>query len=105
MLAGMAAADRDAVVRQHLVVERIDQAELRGERGRGLAPAARQVAGDLPGQPGPALRRAADHHRVGARGRERGDGIVAAADVAVDHHRNVDARLDGTHRRQSARPL
>ncbi len=67
--------------------------------GASLAPAGREVAGDLPGPPGTALRRAADHHRVGAGGRERGGGILVAADVAVDDDRDRDAVLDGANRR------
>ena len=67
---------RSAVMRQHLLVVRGDQRELLGERRRRLAPAGREIARDLAGQPRPALRGAADHHRVGAGRCERRVGIV-----------------------------
>ncbi len=37
MLAGMAAADRAAVMEQHLAIEPVDERELRGDRRVGLA--------------------------------------------------------------------
>ena len=47
MLAGMLEADAQAVMREHLVVERGDQRKLRGERRRGFAPAGFEIARDL----------------------------------------------------------
>src|SRR5262249_48073043 len=76
MLAGMAAADRMAMVRQHFVVELLDQRELDGERRRALARPTGQPAGNLSGQPWTALRGTPDHDRVGAGGRQRRDGVL-----------------------------
>ena len=76
MLARMAAADGDAVMREHLVVELDDDGELRRERRRALAPAGCEIAGDLARQPRAALRGAADHHRIGARSRQRRHGVL-----------------------------
>src|SRR5215472_14499606 len=53
MLARMPAADRDAVVGKHVIVERGDQRKLDRERRLFGAPAAREIRCDLPGQPGP----------------------------------------------------
>ena len=57
---------RYAMMIEHLVVQRIDERELLGERRCGFALAGREIARHLPGKPRPPLRGAADHHRVGA---------------------------------------
>src|SRR6516225_7811432 len=88
MLARMAAADGAAVVREHLVVEAIDDRELDGERRCAFGLAHGKVAADLPCQPRTALGGTPDHHRVGTGGRKRGHGISARADVAVHRDRN-----------------
>ena len=97
MLAGMAQAYAQAVVRKQFVVELVDQGELNRERGRCFAATAVKTARDLAGQPGTALRGASDHHSVGARSGKRSPGIVHRADVAVDHERNRDRVLDRPH--------
>ena len=66
MLARMAQADAQAVVLQHAFVERENIAELALQRRRVLDRPVRKAPADLSGQPGLALRAAADHHRVGA---------------------------------------
>src|SRR6185295_6817736 len=75
MLAGMAAANRDAVMRQHLVIERRDECLLNGKRRLLAVVAAGEIAGDLSGQPRPPLRGASDHDRVGTGGSKRGNRI------------------------------
>src|SRR5262249_12613810 len=65
MLAGMPADNRDAVMRQHLVVKRRDQRLLNGKRRFLAVVAAGEIAGDLSRQPRPPLRGASDHDRVG----------------------------------------
>ena len=97
MLASMAQAYAQAVVRKQFVVELVDQGELNRERGRCFAATAVKTARDLAGQPGTALRGASDHHSVGARSGKRSPGIVHRADVAVDHERNRDRVLDRPH--------
>ena len=106
MLARMAQPDIDAVMREHFVVERADRARVDRSAAAALrAFAGRQVTGELAGKPGPALRAAPDHHRVGAGRRKRSVGIVEASDVAVDDDRYRDAVLDGAHRRPVGAPV
>ena len=62
----------------------------------------REAAADLPGQPGLALRAAADHHRVGAGLRQRLARILERQDVAVDDERDRDRIPDRANRAQSA---
>ena len=97
MLAGVTQADARPIVGEHLLVERSDERALRFERRWRLAATADKRAADLSGQPRTALRGAADHHRVGARGGERGTRLLDAPDVAIDHDRDFDGLLDGTH--------
>ena len=99
MLAGVPAADRQAVMREHFVIERIDQGELLGERRRALARAGREITRHLSGKPRPALRGAADHDGVGAGSRQRAFGVVERTNVAIDDDRNRHRLLDGAHRR------
>ena len=63
--AGMTAADCHAVMSEHLVVKRIDQGVLLGQRRGALSLTCREIARHLSGEPRPPLRRAADHHCVG----------------------------------------
>src|SRR5258705_4352863 len=94
MLARMAAALLATVMREHLVVELIDDGQLRCDRWRFLAPAGRDIAGELAGPPRTPLRRAPDHDRIGAGSSKRLRRILAARDVAVHHHRNGYTGLD-----------
>src|SRR5262245_50277916 len=71
MLARMSAALLKTVMREHLVIESIDDGMLRCDRRRSLAPTGREIPCELAGPPRAPLRRASDHDRVGAGGRER----------------------------------
>ena len=84
----MAKADAQTVMMANLVIERADISQLLAKRRRGLGDAALKPPADLAGQPGLALRTAADHDRIGARCLERGDRLVERRDVAVDDERN-----------------
>src|ERR1700757_2407602 len=64
MFSGMTQADAQAVMRADLVIEAADERELLRQRRRLLCDAAQKLTADLAGQPGSALRAAADHHGV-----------------------------------------
>ena len=94
MFAGVADADPQAVMSKHLVVKRVDKAMLFGQRWRWLAFPGREKPRQLSGKPGPALRRATDHHRIGAGRRQRAHGVLEGADIAIDDDGNADAFFD-----------
>src|SRR6202035_3567456 len=71
MLAGVAQSDAQAIVMANLVIECSDIGELQRKRWRRFGDPAIETAPDLPGQPGLALRAAADHDRIGAGNFER----------------------------------
>ena len=66
--------------------------------GGGRCVAAIEVMPDLAEDPRPALRGAADHHRVGARCARARARLLGRGDVAVGDHRNRHRRLDGADR-------
>src|SRR5665213_1905015 len=99
VLARVASANRQPMMGEHLVVERVDQRELLRKRRRALSPAGREVARHVSGKPGTTLRGAADHQRVGARGGERSFGVVIGSNVAIDDNRDRYCLLDRAHRR------
>ena len=75
------------------------------ERRRRAPPAGRQKMRDVADQPGPAQRRAADHHRIGAGVREHLGGVLGARAIAIGDHRNAHGLLDrGDRRPIGARP-
>ena len=76
MLARVATADREAVVVQHLIIERIDQIELLTKRRGAFTSAGCEIARHLPRQPRTPLNSAADHDCVGTRSGERPHGIL-----------------------------
>src|SRR5262249_60192816 len=98
MLARVAAAALAAVMDEHLLVERREDVVLLGERGRRFAPTARERPADRAGEPGASLRRATDHHGVGAGGGKRGGRVLGVLDVAVHNDRERAALLDRAHR-------
>ena len=65
MLAGMTAADADAMVLDHFGVKRVDQFKLHGQRRRLGVRAVAKIMRHLPRQPGTALRGASDHDGIG----------------------------------------
>src|SRR5690606_3441996 len=94
VLARDAHALRFAVERIEIVeVGQQDVAHLTRRR-RGERVAGREVVRDLAEDPWPALRRAADHHRVGAGAREHLARLAWRIDVAVGEHRNAYRGLD-----------
>ena len=99
MLSGVAQPDIDAMMGEHFVVKRADERKLFAERRWRFAFSGREITRKLAGKPRPALRAAADHHRVGSGCRQRRVGIVEVVDVAVDHDRDRHALFDGAHRR------
>src|SRR5437879_3827732 len=105
MLAGMHHADPLAMMLKHFIVKRPDELKLRRKLWRTLRRPAGEVARDLRRKPRPALSAATDHDGVRAGARERGLGVVAGHDVAVDHDRDRHRLLDGAHRRPVGAPL
>src|SRR5450631_4630877 len=98
MLAGMAKADAQSVVRANFIIERTDMVELLRQRWCGFDDAGCKAASDLAGQPRLALRATADHDGVGARHLQRGYGLLERCDVAVDDKRDPNRIPDGAHR-------
>ena len=60
--------------------------------------AVREEMGNLAENPGPALRGAADHDRIGACFRQHPLRLLGRVDVAVGDHRNRDRLFDGADR-------
>ncbi len=105
MLARVADAPRAAVMRQHLLVERVDDGPLLDERRRRFTRAACEEARHLSRPPWAPLRGATDHHRVGAGQCQRLARVVVTVDIAVDDHRDGDAVLDRAHGPPVGAPL
>src|ERR1700738_3644941 len=97
MLARMTKADTQTVVTANFIIERANIMELLRERRRGFDHAGFEAASDLTGQPGLALRAAADHDRVGTRHFKRGHRLLERCDIAVDDERNTNRALDRAH--------
>src|SRR5450759_3143128 len=70
-----------------------------GQVARYLATGRREIARHLTGEPGTALRSAADHHRVGARSGARVFSVVVGTNVAIDDDRDRYRLLHRAHRR------
>ena len=105
MLARMAHADARAVMDQHFLVERADQIELLGERGRRALLAGREIMREIAGKPRPPVRAAPDHHGIRAGLRQRRDRALEIRHVAVDDDRNGHRLLHGAHRGPVGRAL
>src|SRR5581483_3126139 len=99
VLACVFAPDIDAVMRQHLVVERADVIQLPRYVWLGLALAGLQIARDLSWQPWPALRRASNHHHVRTGLRQCLLSVFDRGDVAIGDDRNRNGILDLPDRR------
>src|SRR3954471_8503385 len=91
-------ADAQAVERADAFIERADIMQLRLERRRGFRRPAFEAAADLAGQPGLALRAAADHHGIGAGSLYRRERLLVSRDVAIDDERNGDGLAHGADR-------
>ena len=98
MLARVLCADPHAVMRDHVVIERADIAELPRQGRRLFGDAGCKLAADLPRQPRLALRATSDHHRVRPRTIECVPRIGKRGDVAIDHQRNIDRLANGANR-------
>src|SRR5258705_7107643 len=105
MLAGMLQADPLAMMAKLVFIKHPDELKLRRKPWRPLKRAAGEVARDLAWKPRPALSAAADHDSVRARACERGVGVVAGPDVAVDHDRDRHRVLHGAHGRPVGTPF
>src|ERR1700738_566647 len=98
MFARMTKADAQTVVTANFVIKRANIMELLRKRRRGFDDAGLEAASDLAGQPGLALRAAADHDRVGTRHFKRGHRPLERCDIAVDDERNTNRVPDRAHR-------
>src|SRR5258708_26667605 len=98
MLARMTKADAQPVQFADFIVERADMVELLRQRGWRFGYAGFKAAPDLTGQPGLALRAAADHDPVGAGHFKCGHSLLERGDIAVDDEWNSDRILDRAHR-------
>src|SRR4029077_3936063 len=94
MLTRMAKSNANAVMAQHLFIERRNQRELITERWRRFAYSSRKEARDLAGKPRPALRAPPDHDSIRTGGSQRAEGVVECRDVAIDDDRKSDTALD-----------
>src|SRR6516225_10625402 len=99
MFAGMSYAKVCPVMLKHRLVEIEEQTPLCVERRIAHRLTGGEKARELPREPRPALRAASDHHGIRTGRAQCCDRIIAAADIAVDDHRDGDRLLDGAHRR------